>query len=379
LALTVIFSGPLPAADFYYTVPATHRIPRLSEQDFRPISFEWLAGGETIIANGRITPGSSERFKSFLAAQAVPRSARVWLNSPGGDLAEGLQMGKVIRAHQLDTLIARVGPAAGTALRPFDRIAPAECDSSCNFVFMGGIKRELAEHSNFGVHRFQAAGQSRPNTSTDPNNLPLIETAQIASAVLVEYLQEMGVDPNFLTYMAGTREITYLPQNILQELRIVRGYSTNWETNVRNGSYVLRGTGGYLPEFPKITLDLICMPLDGVKRSLLASVRGQLAEDTALVADANVKLSREPVYPDGIRLIEVVQKTDIINPIVASDPRHINVTFTMNDRIAALFTQTSDRTSNRVEISFWTNNPIWYYVAPVTVNNSVAEFIHACR
>src|SRR5712691_4887149 len=54
---------------------------------------------------------------------------------------------------------------------------------------------ELSRGSHFGVHRFQRSDERPPGSrsANDPNSLPPMETAQIASAVIVQFLQEMGV------------------------------------------------------------------------------------------------------------------------------------------------------------------------------------------
>jgi hypothetical protein len=268
----------------------------LEDKDFTPMGFDleraFLTDGcFTIYASGRIVQDTAERLKSILEANQV-HCGSIHLNSPGGDLVAGIVMGRLIRAHGLSTYVGKnpkgrlcdkvygsgfqsffsKGPCAG-----FDFI-PGECDSSCNFAYMGGITREAfgdrnyPKHSNFGVHRFQFGGQNPvPPGSNDPNLLSPIEGAQLTSAQIVQYLQEMGVDPQFLTFMAGFRYVTFLPPSILKQLQITFIPSTTWEMVAAGGTYALEAKNS-LKQDPDV-LDLVCEPqVIGALRRLVATV-----------------------------------------------------------------------------------------------------------
>lgn len=267
------------------TVQVYPSVTKLIEQDFEPMTFQWEEFGDLQIvrATGRIVPGTASRLKAFLDQHRVRRGATVALNSPGGDLGEGLLMGRLVRSYGLNTSVSRkcvavlIGECTyGTYGSYGSRPDAGECDSSCNFVFMGGVVREqmgvrsppglapplegLSIGSHFGVHRFQRSdeGPPSPRSTNDPNSLPPIETAQIASAVIVQFLQEMGVDPNFLTYMANFREITYLPDSVLRELRVVFDKpTTKWEMVSKGAAFVLEARTGVPPAIDDL-IELVC-------------------------------------------------------------------------------------------------------------------------
>lgn len=301
----------------------------LTVQDRRPMRFGFHDYGTSrwITANGEITKGTADRFESFLAAINVRKGDEVALNSPGGNLAEALAMGRLIRKHLLDTVIARVEAItvadsrammgislerpppsrtrfakawemgsfilkhplydAETAIQrkrdqavsplrelPDTVVGVGECDSSCNFVFMGGVVRDSHVfpfrdiNGRFGVHRFQFSVEAPGNQS---------EAAQITLADLVRYLQEMDVDPSFLTFMAQFHDVTYLPQSILETLKIVNHWDiTEWQLFLRGGAFVLEATIGSPPDV-RHRIDLVCEPGPGGDRSRLVA-RIALAE-----------------------------------------------------------------------------------------------------
>jgi len=70
-----------------------------------------------------IVPGDSARFQQALAAaQATGKPVALRLNSRGGDVDEAMTIGRTLRQAGVET---------------FHR----QCDSSCIFIFMAGVKR----------------------------------------------------------------------------------------------------------------------------------------------------------------------------------------------------------------------------------------------
>ncbi len=77
----------------------------------------------------------------------------VGFNSPGGNIAKALELGRLIRAFGLDTVQKK----------------RAECASACALAFMGGVRR-IAEAGAIGVHnpRSQIRTRSAPTTPSLP-------------------------------------------------------------------------------------------------------------------------------------------------------------------------------------------------------------------
>jgi hypothetical protein len=67
---------------------------------------KYLTGGAFFIfANGDITAESGKEFERFLTSNRVPRESIVYLNSPGGSVFGGMDLGRVIRKWKLNTSI----------------------------------------------------------------------------------------------------------------------------------------------------------------------------------------------------------------------------------------------------------------------------------
>lgn len=95
-----------------------------------------LGRRNALFAWGGIHEGDAARLEAAIAA-AVPIE-EVRLFSPGGDLEEGLEMGRVIHRHHLTTHVTH----------------GMQCVSACNFVFLGGTVRIIDADAVFKVHMF---------------------------------------------------------------------------------------------------------------------------------------------------------------------------------------------------------------------------------
>jgi hypothetical protein len=64
---------------------------------------------EWIVADGEITAETPKEFRRFLSSEKIQPGAQleVYLNSPGGNLIGGIQLGEIVREFKLGTRIAR--------------------------------------------------------------------------------------------------------------------------------------------------------------------------------------------------------------------------------------------------------------------------------
>jgi hypothetical protein len=149
-----------------------------------------------IYFDGTITKGSANKFKEVLEYSEGPS---VYLNSPGGDLQEALEIGRLIRKAGKQTDIGSltgVDTFEGTiwdgSNRPMEAPKNGKCESACAYAFMGGQERRL-DSGKLGLHRFYST--ERGLTS---------DAAQFISGLLVEYMVEMGVDARL--FLAASKE-----------------------------------------------------------------------------------------------------------------------------------------------------------------------------
>lgn len=192
LVLLALFAAAPATAALKYEVPAESASDRL----YRVIH----EGGQfTVYASGEIGPGDAQRLRSLLKLRSIT-DARIAFNSPGGSLAEGLALGRLIRALKLDTEIRAAGQGS-TAI----------CASACAYAFAGGVNRFYDEASaRLGLHQFY---------STSSSGLKAQE-AQVMSGILVAYLTSMGVDANAfsVSILADPDDMVWLSEKDAESL-----------------------------------------------------------------------------------------------------------------------------------------------------------------
>lgn len=162
-----------------------------------------------VLAQGEITADTPQAFDVFLRDHAhdfLPPG--LLLNSGGGDLEAALALGREIRRAGWST---EVGTPGLDALGDSAGI----CASACTFAFLGGVTRQMAPGSRFGVHRFWTEGNLG-----DPE-----QHAQRLAGELVNYIREMGVSTEMYTLMteAGKGDsnfVNYLDPDAMARLNI---------------------------------------------------------------------------------------------------------------------------------------------------------------
>src|SRR5262245_65171792 len=93
-----------------------------------------------VYLDGRIDAGAPDRLARTLSG--IKGAAAVWLNSPGGNLFAGMQLGRIIREH-----------GASTYIIDSRALLPGECYSACALAFLGGVHRFIDHGARYGVHR----------------------------------------------------------------------------------------------------------------------------------------------------------------------------------------------------------------------------------
>jgi hypothetical protein len=183
----------------------------------------------TIFADGIIDADSGARLKQFIQDKNIPRKSMLILNSPGGSLIGGMELGRAIRDAGL---ITDVGRSVGDTTKP---MVAGECYSACTLAFLGGEFRYLSEDSRYGVHRFYS------QTKSDQDS----DVAQIVSASVVQYTRDMGVDTAFLSEMtkAGRTEINFISRDDLVRLNVINNgqTKTRWTIESIDEAIYLKG------------------------------------------------------------------------------------------------------------------------------------------
>ncbi|MGR3757570.1 MAG: hypothetical protein ACU0AT_10135 [Tranquillimonas sp.] len=149
---------------------------------------------------GAIAPGDALRFAEMLDA-ASPAPSTVFLDSPGGYVADVLEIGRRIRAAGLETQMA----------------ADDICLSACPFILAGGVRRHIEDGAQVGVHQ-QYFGES----TLLPAFLAVADI-QRGQAEVMAYLEEMGVDLRLMrpALLTPPDSIYILLREELEDYRLV--------------------------------------------------------------------------------------------------------------------------------------------------------------
>jgi len=138
---------------------------------------EWGAFRDTglVYLDGAIDADAPDRLTQAL--DGIKAKIAVWLNSRGGNLYAGMQLGRIIR-----------GRGASTYIINYRTLLPGECYSACALAFLGGVYRSNDNGARYGVHR--ASLRSGPTSGRD--------LGQQLSMAIGSYMREMGVDARLL-------------------------------------------------------------------------------------------------------------------------------------------------------------------------------------
>lgn len=128
-----------------------------------------IDGAPLLRLRGAIAPGDGARIVEDLIAVDP---AIVALDSPGGSVADALEIGRAIR---------EIG--AATELN-----GASVCFSACPYIFVGGTERRIDDDARLGVHQ-HSFGQS----SILPAFLA-VEDIQRGQAEVLRYLDASGID-----------------------------------------------------------------------------------------------------------------------------------------------------------------------------------------
>lgn len=210
--------------DFHYTEPQNE--------------LEKMFGGFFCInVVGTIEHGDDLKFQEFLDTHKPPSHMTVYIDSTGGDLDAGIEIGRKIRQYGLWTKVGSYVLEQPDPLRPLvpRKLVEGQCMSAATMIYLGGRLRHFSEGSTFGVHRF-----------CFKNPLPEhVGQSQVLSAKIASYVSDMGVSPEFLELSSATdaKEINFISEQRLKELRVITGGQTavEWTVQARGKMIYVRG------------------------------------------------------------------------------------------------------------------------------------------
>jgi hypothetical protein len=209
------------------SMPAYSMNFNVEKVDLRPIrSIQYFVYG-----SGEILPGDADRLSAALRSAGVDQNQdiQIYLDSPGGSVAEGLKLGRLISGLGANTSVGR---------QTADKPKPGECSSACVLAYLGGQYRYLSSDSELGVHQFALTNDKSVQPGT------AIAVTQIVAAEIVELIKKNRADTDFFTLMTGAlpSSIYFVPHEKLRELRVVTDniWDEEWEFEFAKGASYLR-------------------------------------------------------------------------------------------------------------------------------------------
>jgi hypothetical protein len=147
-------------------------------------------------ASGLIDADAVKKLETALTTYAPVHE--VWLNSPGGNSRAGVEMGEILRKHQV---LTRVRSGDG-------------CASACSTAFLGGVMREVEPGAIYGVHMFTTQFDTTEVLDQDSYNTVQWGGAQ-GAADRMAYVQKMGVGLKWVQLWSDTAPgcMTFMSQS----------------------------------------------------------------------------------------------------------------------------------------------------------------------
>jgi hypothetical protein len=205
----------------------------------KPDWFKTVNGNSSwnITLDGEIDSNAATRLADLLK-KVGNDGVDVYINSPGGNLFVGMQMGRLIHNAGGSTWIGTLKPDPNNSFRgyPVSKRAVGSCHSACSLAFLGGVYRFASDGDAYGVHRFSS--KSTPTLAD-------LDKAQVISAAVSAYIREMDVDPALFDLMVekGKDELRILTNQELAKLNVVNNgrQKADWSIESVAGGEYLRG------------------------------------------------------------------------------------------------------------------------------------------
>ena len=221
------------------TLVAGRSVAEMSVRVEKPDWYKVISGNSSwyIELDGEFDVGAAIRVAAALEAAGTD-GADIYINSPGGNLMEGMRIGRLIRKSGANTYI---GTLARDSKKNFaGKIGltqvPGYCYSACALAFLGGIYRYAWEPVKYGVHRFSSSAAA---TSGD------LDVGQIVAASIGAYIKEMDVGPALFSLMVeqGRESMRLLTTSELATLNVSNNgrQKPTWSIEVIEGGQYLRG------------------------------------------------------------------------------------------------------------------------------------------
>jgi hypothetical protein len=166
-----------------------------------PMRFEWVREGpaeqcgshcrEWVSATGAIVDSTVEDFASFARVRNL-RGAVIVLDSPGGNVVQGLALGREFRRLEVTTSVGRTVKFSAGKGEQWAALSPhATCNSMCVFLLLGGVKRHVPDEARIFVHQIWPSSK-RNDANAATYSATNVATIQRVNGEIGRYIVDMG-------------------------------------------------------------------------------------------------------------------------------------------------------------------------------------------
>jgi hypothetical protein len=214
-----------------------------------------------IAVEGKMDAGAAARLRKLYKAQQTA-NLPLYLHSPGGDVRQGIAMGRMLRENKATARVGRTmvkecgvdgqGEAACLKLKQSGRELEAElveasafCNSSCTYMLFGATRREIAPEVTVGVHSARvtinySGGRSPPKAVRDQAASRAMERLD---RDLSQYIGAMGVDRALLDLV---KTVKFEQMHALKRDELIRFAIDKREFVETNWRFTDRGRTSYI-------------------------------------------------------------------------------------------------------------------------------------
>src|SRR6266849_5298417 len=143
------------------------------------VQFKLEESSITIRITGTISEHDAKSVQELIP-ELEHKSLELWLvDSRGGDVFAAIAIGRIVRKYEGNIWVS------------------GKCYSSCALIFISGVRRDLLEDGELGLHR--------PYFASAPQNREVLEKqVPLMLSMVKSYVAEMGITDNFYQLMVNT-------------------------------------------------------------------------------------------------------------------------------------------------------------------------------
>ena len=145
-----------------------------------------------VSASGRITPDTARDFQTFAKGREL-RGAVVVLDSNGGTVTSGLDLGRAFRRLDMTVTVGKTNRLPGEGEPRATLSSRGTCASMCAFALLGGARRHVPADARVMVHQIWPSSK-REDAAAQTYVAENLVSLQRSLGALARYTVEMGVD-----------------------------------------------------------------------------------------------------------------------------------------------------------------------------------------